>query len=326
MVDDDFEQQQDERLRQRLVYTLLQQYLYDQHQKQASKNSFFSSTLSLLDGGDRPQRLWLDLTHPPTSACVSSRESKRDVKTSKNVGSIEDAPLVDPMDVKIVAKTLVTLEGPANIARYLCRVAAGLEAQGRRPGRPVVFRPFSSRDAHIMLQLKRTADIANPKQTQQSIGVFARQTQPRLKALLDVALQSGKAARDPDLVPAILPLKQYGSGGSSSRYSLGDAPIELSNQAAQQATELAIDPMVAKYVKKWTALEVSEQIQAFWQAMSVAVEEKFGVDLETSAKAKPMRAVLHPYLMAIREGTTVKMDDALRELENVKDLSNLSTG
>jgi len=36
--------------------------------------------------------------------------------------------------------------------------------------------------------------------------------------------------------------------------------------------------------------------------------------------------VLHPYLMAIREGTTVKMDDALRELENVKDLSNLSTG
>ena len=74
-----------------------------------------------------------------------------------------------------------------------------------------------------MLQLKRTAYISS----------FRNHSQPRIKALLDTALQSGKAARDPTMVPAILPLKKYGSSGGNSRYSLGDAPTQLTEAAAK---------------------------------------------------------------------------------------------
>ena len=98
-----------------------------------------------------------------------------------------------------------------------------------------------------MLQLKRTADIASPNEqphdrsTAEKMkkvdkdGDFRMEggSQPRLKALLDVALQSGKAARDPGILPGIIPLKKYGSGGSSSRYSLGEVPTDLSDEAAK---------------------------------------------------------------------------------------------
>ena len=226
---------QEETLRYALAYSLLQQYTYDKEQKKKANHLF--SLSSILDGGDQPERLWLDPPLPPRT--MDALDHHHDDHRLK----------LDPLDVKTVANSLQCLEGPATIARYLCRVATGLQAQGRRPDRQVVFRPFSSRDAHIMLQLKRTADIASPTQKQEPIKTHQAMTnkkndhdgspkegsgsQPRLKALLDMALQSGKAARDPDLVPAIVPLKKYGSGGSSSRYSLGEAPTDLSNKAAQ---------------------------------------------------------------------------------------------
>lgn len=211
---------QEETLRYTLAYSLLQQYAHDKEQKKKANNLF--SLSSILDGGDQPERLWLDPPLPP--------------RTSANAMNHHNDPLtlLDPMDVKTVANSLQCLEGPEIIARYLCRVATGLQAQGRRPDRQVVFRPFSSRDAHIMLQLKRTADIASPKKNSNDSGPREGSgSQPRLKVLLDMALQAGKAARDPDLVPAILSLKKYGSGGSSSRYSLGEAPTDLSDKAAK---------------------------------------------------------------------------------------------
>jgi hypothetical protein len=177
-----------EELRKLLALALLQQYEHSKEQKQKRKLD-----LSFWLDGDQPNRLLLG--------------------KNSNIS-------VDDFDWKTLSHNLQCLEGPGTIALYMCRVASGLQAQGRRPDRDVVFRPFSSRDAHVMLQLKRTADIASTTSS------------PRIKALLDTALQSGKAARDPDIVPAILPLKKYGSGGSSGRYSLGDAPADLIREAA----------------------------------------------------------------------------------------------
>ena len=316
--------EQEETLRQALAYSLLQQYGYDKDQKQRQVKKLFSLPSSLFDGGDQPQRLWL---HPSPLPFVLCNDQ---MTTSSGHDHHPTTTLtIDSLDVKTVANSLESLEGPDTIARYLCRVATGLQAQGRRPDRQVVFRPFSSRDAHIMLQLKRTADIASAKPQQRSSNnnsndITRREdgnsgaSQPRLKALLDMTLQSGKAARDPDLVPAILPLKKYGSGGSSSRYSLGEAPADLSEKAAQQATELAIEPMVAKYVQKWKALEVSEQIQSFRLAVETAVKDRLGIDLETSSQAKPIRAMLHPHIMAIREGGDVDIDSVLDEIATIK--------
>lgn len=182
-------------IRKNLAHALWQQYGHYKDQTQQKRVDL----TSWLDGGDNPKRL---LQHP------------KPLEPSRTA--------VDALDVKLLSINLLYLESPETIALYLCRVATGLQAQGRRPDRDVAFRPFSSRDAHVMLQLKRTADIASKSSKQ-----------PRIKALLDTALQSGKAARDPAIVPAILPLKKFGSGGSSSRYSLGDAPIDLTVEASK---------------------------------------------------------------------------------------------
>lgn len=85
----------------------------------------------------------------------------------------------------------------------------------------------------------------------------------------------------------------------------------------QQATELAIDPMVAKYVKKWKALEVSEQIQSFRLEVETAVEDLLGIDLDGSEKAKPIRALLHPYMMTLREGGSVDVAEVISEISNI---------
>ena len=51
------------------------------------------------------------------------------------------------------------LSGVESVCRHLCVVASGMAERPSRPGRPVPFRPFSSRDAHILLQLKRTSEV-----------------------------------------------------------------------------------------------------------------------------------------------------------------------
>lgn len=287
----------EEETRQSMSQILLQQLEYYKLQKKRGNNML--GLASLLDGGDQPTRLWLD-PPPPNNNAVN------------NNGAIK----IDQLDAKLLANNLQVLEGPNTIARYLCRVATGLQPQGRRPDRKVVFRPFSSRDAHVMLQLKRTADITSPNNNSPDNNNSG--SQPRLKALLDTALQSGKAARDPNIVPAILPLKRFGSDGRGSRYSLGEAPAELCEAAAQQACEIAIEPMVEKYVDKWAAFEVSEQIQSFRQAATNVVQERFGFDLDTAPEAKPIRSMLHPHIMDIREGRSVDTSRVLDDIRSFK--------
>ena len=97
-----------------------------------------------------------------------------------------------------------------DIMDHLARVASGLALRPRRPDRPVEFRPFSSRDAHILLQLKRTVQAFS--------SMSPSSPQIRLVQLLQFALQAGKAARNPQHVPQLLALQPYGSG-DSQKYS-----------------------------------------------------------------------------------------------------------
>lgn len=91
------------------------------------------------------------------------------------------------------------LSGVESISRYLFLVAAGMATRPNRPDRAVTFRPFSSRDAHILLQLKRTYDCSARKN-------------PRVAMILKYALRVGKAIRNPSIVPELDLLKKYGTG------------------------------------------------------------------------------------------------------------------
>jgi hypothetical protein len=94
------------------------------------------------------------------------------------------------------------VEGVRDITDHLCRVAAGMAQRPRRPDRDIVFQPFSSRDAHILLQLRRTLQIAQDA------------TATYLSILLRYAIQAGKAARTPAKVPELQELRNYGTGNS----------------------------------------------------------------------------------------------------------------
>jgi hypothetical protein len=111
-----------------------------------------------------------------------------------------------PLDESVneLARHWTVMDGPRDVSRHLCLVAAGLATRPRRDDRTVVFRPFSSRDAHILCQLKRTHAIA------------LHSNSPWLSIVLRSALQAGKAARNPKQIIALNVLRRnYGETGNS---------------------------------------------------------------------------------------------------------------
>ena len=98
-------------------------------------------------------------------------------------------------EVNQLADRLTGSHETESISRHLCLIAAGLAPRPSRPGREVIFRPYSSRDAHVLLQLKRTVEVVSVDSNGFPKG--------RVKTLLDGALRAGKAARNEDAVPEI---------------------------------------------------------------------------------------------------------------------------
>ena len=116
-------------------------------------------------------------------------------------------------EIRQLANRLSTMEGARSISTHLSLVASGLSPRPNRPDREVLFRPYSSRDAHILLQLKRTVEVVSVLNmtTTENGGGGGR---GRIKTLLDTALTAGKASRNERVVPEIRRLKEYGSNGT----------------------------------------------------------------------------------------------------------------
>ena len=131
---------------------------------------------------------WLDL--PGAMQLTASGERNEEVTT----------------EVNQLAQRLTCFHEIESISRHLCLIASGLAPRPSRPGREVLFRPYSSRDAHVLLQLKRTVEVVSVESSDFPKG--------RIKTLLDNALRAGKAARNEDVVPEIRELKQFGSDGT----------------------------------------------------------------------------------------------------------------
>jgi len=116
---------------------------------------------------------------------------------------------VDDADVDQVDGFWTIIEGHEAVCRHLCTVACGMALRPSRPGRDVPFRPFSSRDAHVMQQIKRASDISpNPR-------------------LFQAALKAGKRARNENFITELDELRQYGTG--NTKYDR-DVPEDLLNR------------------------------------------------------------------------------------------------
>ena len=141
------------------------------------------------------------------------------INTEKNIAN-NGISIEQTMQVMQLGKRLASTEGPLSISTHLSLIASGLAPRTNRPDRDVIFRPYSSRDAHILLQLKRTADVISILGTNNT-----KRAGCRLKVLLDSALSAGKAARNEKIVPDIQQLKEFGSDGTP--------PIGMANAVAE---------------------------------------------------------------------------------------------
>ena len=183
-----------------------------------------------------------------------------------------------------LATLLTATSAVDEIVRHFSKVAAGMAPRVSRVDRPVLFRPFSSRDAHVMLQLKRTAEVA---------GHYVR-----MKIILDAALNAGKAARDTNHCPVLKKLKGYDEEG---RYS-PSAPPRLAQEVAEEVVQLAIEPAVQRGIERLKALEFSDRIVMLRQRVRQLYDEN---DEEGDRLA---RQLLHGPCMDLRNGEDVDVD------------------
>lgn len=182
-----------------------------------------------------------------------------------------------------------------NVSRRLCLIGAGLQ------DRPI-FRPFSSRDAHVMAQIKRSSDGA----VQQGPDEKSFDTTTTYcKILFDVALQCGKAARSPKAVPILDDLRSASNGA--------DGPPELSKAAALSAVKLAVNPAVVMCSAKLKAMEATNEILRLREGAADLTRQS-GRRLD-SAGCVPIRNLLHEPTIRLREGKSVDIEKVLKDVQ-----------
>jgi hypothetical protein len=183
------------------------------------------------------------------------------------------------------------------ILTHWCHVAAGMASRPNRPDRHsndtnnnICFRPFSSRDAHIMLQMKRL--------------VTGDDNTATTKWIVDTALAAGKAARSNAIVQSQRPL-------------LLDSTHPLPRIVAQQVQEQVLAPLVDRALLQWQAKSASGMIQQWRQralALAQSDEERYWI------QRSPL---LHKATMALRrQAHHHHHDDDAHDVVNVflKDL------
>jgi hypothetical protein len=244
----------------------------------------------------------------------------------------------------------VTL-GPRAILTHICKVSAGMGRRPRRPDRPVVFRPFSSRDAHILLQLKRTRENIgfSPLGDEEGIGEQKGSCQNRIKEnkghgvcsqtrqdqkrkrkvlplILDYALRAGKAARNSDIVPEIEELKEMTSA-DSSRSSASEQ--QTSQRVANIAYKKGIHPLIAECVAKLgdSTNNIDRQIaefrrNAFVFFLEIESDDTAGGDDNSYDDRKALQQELRTWLNRRLHEPTIKLRSLSRQQSGKIDYDN----
>ena len=183
------------------------------------------------------------------------------------------------------------------IVKHFSTVAAGIAPRASRPDRDIIFRPFSSRDAHIMLQLKRTVEVAN--------------AYPKVKVVLDSALTAGKAARDPKICTILEKLKPFAAEGKYSQ----KAPPLLEKEAIESVMKLAIEPAIETSIIRLTAMGASEQIFQF-QRMMDEMLQNIGINNDRDENRKQIaKKLTHQSITRLRSGERLDLNALVCEIE-----------
>ena len=216
-------------------------------------------------------------------------------------------------DISSLAQRLSSMDGALNLSSHLSKIAGGLAPRPNRPDREVIFRPYSSRDAHILLQLKRTVEVVSVVDREENAlesGKRSKNSRGRIKTLLDGALSAGKAARNEDIVPEIKQLKEYGSDGT---------PLKgVADVVAQAAIEKAVQPSVESCVARLTAMETADDITQLRQRVNEIASSISQDSIDGSSLTKMANELLHQPTILLREGKLSRreIDDVVRNIES----------
>uniref|UniRef100_A0A6S8U7D7 Uncharacterized protein n=1 Tax=Chaetoceros debilis TaxID=122233 RepID=A0A6S8U7D7_9STRA len=268
--DPGFNPDSDDAIKDSLVGALAEQIIF-----QECKKSYLLKSLLPFSVFDKPQRI-----------CSNTSERIKSPFALKSLQTLTDA-------MKDEVMVTVNVE---NVSRRLCLIGAGLQ------DRPI-FRPFSSRDAHVMAQIKRTADGAVQQHSDEKSLDTATATY--CKILFDAALQCGKAARSSKAVPILDELRSASNGA--------DGPPELSKAAALSAVKLAVNPAVAMCTAKLKAMEATNDILRLREG-AAGLTRQSGRRLD-SVGCAPIRNLLHEPTIRLREGKYVDIEKVLNDVQ-----------
>ncbi|CAE7775294.1 uidB, partial [Symbiodinium sp. CCMP2456] len=206
-------------------------------------------------------------------------------------------------DALALQKAFEVRSGCCGVTAYCAAVAAGLE------GRPKeAFNPCSARDAHIMLQLKRTLEAATtPEDGRAPCG-------KRLGLIFRIALEVGKAVRNPERLPQLEQLQAYGEG------RLSKAPRRSAAAAAEVAERSILRPAVAKCASKLQGFRNAGRVTAlrskaeelFQQLQLGACTAK-----ELQQARRRLNRLLHVPTLALKGGDEVDQEAILADVRTL---------
>jgi len=190
---------------------------------------------------------------------------------------------------------LLEILGVEAILRHTCLVACGMAVRPNRPNRHVVFQPFSSRDAHILLQIKRTIDSTHGS---------------HLRRLLQASLSVGKAARDVRIVPQIVPLRRIKSPTSGMTTSFDRHLITVATSAVMS---VVLEPAVQRFLLDLRSRENSTLLCNLRQRLEQMVLDAGG----NRHDMQKLHKILHLPTIALREGREINEEELIESVTNM---------
>ena len=251
-------------------------------------------------------------------------------------------------EVHLIANELKHIEGSHSISTHLCLVASGLAQRPDKSTSEVIFRPFNSQDAHILMQMKRSVERVSvigemsttrhtdkkrnhkgKKQNRRRRSSLGRlesnrnkaSTQDstscgRIKTLLDTALTAGKKARNEAAIPEISSLKEY---------LKDDTPNEIMLPTIDVVMDRAIKPSVTKCIKRLESFEngsssqitrLRMQVYAIVDALTEQQDARMD-DIRQRQLKKLANRLLHQPTMQLRQEkiSDIELEDITLQIE-----------
>ena len=213
----------------------------------------------------------------------------------------------DPLTMATLPSYYDVISGTTDVARYLCRVAVGIPPEART----CVFRPHSSRDAHVLQQLKQAFRAAS-----------STSSLPRLSILMRGCLRVGKHARQYGAAPVPKHTDTDTTATISTATTATTTAITDPDLLAQVVLRDILEPAVVDIAQQIECYDRNDRIRdfrqrAFLYLASETSNNRNDKHANNATLHAMIRQALHAPTMALRQGQDVNETAVLQEIANL---------